>query len=459
MQAGDTHPARVTFEPITDPRWFLVAGSILVVMALAASLVRRLPLTTGVLYLGAGIGLSTVGAGLIDLDVLEDAPLIELLTELAVIVSLFTAGLKLRMPIRDASWRLPIRLAFASMAITVALVAVAGVAGLGLSLGAAILLGGILAPTDPVLASDVQVRHPADRDRLRFALTGEAGLNDGTAFPVVFLGLGLLGLHELGPSLARWLTVDVAYATAAGLGMGAILGTLVARLVLYLRRAHREAVGLDDFLALGLIGLSYGAALLVGAYGFLAVFAAGLALRRVERAETGDRPPADVVGSAAASEDAATDPERAPAYMAEAVLGFQEQLERIAEVAIVLVVGALVAATVAEGGLPIAVVWFVPLLFLVLRPLAVLIGTAGSGARPTQVAFIAWFGLRGIGSLYYLAFALTHGFSGPEAATVQAVALVTVAASIVVHGISVTPLMERYERWRRRNREADALAA
>jgi len=459
MQAADAHPPRVTFEPITDPRWFVVAGGILVLMALAASLVRRLPLTAGVIYLAAGIGLSAVGAGLIDLDVLEDAPLIELLTELAVIVSLFTAGLKLRLPIRDRHWLLPVRLAFVAMAITVALVTVAGVVGLGLSLGAAVLLGGILAPTDPVLASDVQVRHPADRDRLRFALTGEAGLNDGTAFPVVLLGLGLLGLRDPGPSLVRWLTVDVGYATAAGLAIGAGLGTLVARLVLYLRRAHREAVGLDDFLALGLIGLSYGAALLVGAYGFLAVFAAGLALRRVERAETGDRPPADVVGSAAASEEAATDPERAPAYMAEAVLGFQEQLERIAEVAIVLVVGALVAATLTEGRLPVGVLWFVPLLFLGLRPLAVIVGMAGSGARPTQVAFIAWFGLRGVGSLYYLAFALTHGFTGPEADTVRAVALVTVAASIVVHGISVTPLMERYERWRRRSRDVEVRAA
>ena len=115
----------------------------------------------------------------------------------------------------DGRWLLPLRLALVSMLVTVALIAGAGVAWLGLPLGAAILLGGILAPTDPVLASDVQVAEPTDRDRLRFSLTGEAGLNDGTAFPFVLLGLGLLGLHELGDSLWRWLAIDVRLGASA----------------------------------------------------------------------------------------------------------------------------------------------------------------------------------------------------------------------------------------------------
>jgi NhaP-type Na+/H+ or K+/H+ antiporter len=172
------------------------------------------------------------------------------------------------------------------MTLTVGMITLVGAFLLHLPWGAAILLGAILAPTDPVLASDVQVATPGDRDRLRFSLTGEAGLNDGTAFPFVMLGLGLLGLHPLGACGWRWLAVDVGWAVLGGLAVGGVLGTLVGRLVLYLRRAHQEAVGRDDFLVLGLITLSYGSALLLHTYGFLAVFAAALALRRIEMHES-----------------------------------------------------------------------------------------------------------------------------------------------------------------------------
>jgi NhaP-type Na+/H+ or K+/H+ antiporter len=177
---------------------YLVAGLLLLGMAVIGPRLQRLPISTAMLYLGAGALLGPTAFGLIEVDVIGDAKLLEHVTEVVVIISLFTAGLKLRVSFRDPRWLLPLRLAVVSMVLTVALVAVVGVVGLGLSWGAAILLGGILAPTDPVLASDVQTAHPNDQDRLRFTLTGEAGLNDGTAFPVVMLGLGLLGLHEIG---------------------------------------------------------------------------------------------------------------------------------------------------------------------------------------------------------------------------------------------------------------------
>ncbi|HEX8672461.1 MAG TPA: cation:proton antiporter, partial [Longimicrobium sp.] len=263
--------------------WFLVVGVLLVAMALSRSIVARLPLSTAMLYLAAGFALGPYGAGLLSLDVYEQSAMWERVTEIAILVSLFAAGLKLRTPLHDGRWILPVRLATLSMSITVGLVTVLGVFAMGLPVGAAVLLGAILAPTDPVLASDVQVTHAADRDRLRFGLTGEAGLNDGSAFPFVMLGLGLLGLHEMGDMGWRWFAVDLVWAVVSGLAVGAVLGTLVGRLVLHLRRVHREAVGLDDFLALGLIAFAYGTALLVHGYGFLAVFAAGLALRRIER--------------------------------------------------------------------------------------------------------------------------------------------------------------------------------
>jgi NhaP-type Na+/H+ or K+/H+ antiporter len=255
-------------------------------MAAGGSLLKRLPVSTAMICLAIGLALGPFGAELIRLDPIRDAEFLERLTEVAVIVSLFTAGLKLRLPLRDRRWLVPLRLAVVSMVLTVGLIAIAGRLILELPWGAAVLLGAILAPTDPVLASDVQVESPWAPDRLRFGLTGEAGLNDGTAFPFVMLGLGMLGARELGSFGWRWLAVDVVWAVAAGLAIGGLLGTAVGRFVLYLRREHREGLGPDEFLALGLIALSYGVAIAVEAYGFLAVFAAGLALRRVEMLET-----------------------------------------------------------------------------------------------------------------------------------------------------------------------------
>ena len=428
--------------------WFVVVGTLLVGMAAASTVVRRLPLTTALLYLVAGVALGPVGAGFVRLEPVRDSALLERLAEVAVLISLFGAGLKLRTALSDRRWQLPVRLATISMVLTVALVAAVGVYGLGLPLGAAVLLGAILAPTDPVLASDVQVEHPTDRDRLRFALTGEAALNDGTAFPFVMLGLGLLGHHELGALGWRWLTIDVLWAVASGLGVGWALGWLVSRVVLWLRRERKEAVGLDDLLALGLIALAYGAALLVQGYGFLAVFAAGFALRREERRTTksltgADVPPDVRAAAQSTSEDeVATAPETASAYMAQAALGFTEQLERLAEVGVVLLLGGMLS----PGTLAADAWWFVPLLFLVIRPLAVLVGAPMRRAPAIQRRLTMWFGIRGIGSVYYLMYALEHGVERPLADRLVALVFTVIAASVVVHGVSVTPLMRRYSR-------------
>lgn len=446
--------------------WAAVAGLLLLVMALGDSLLSRLPLSTSMLYLAVGAAISPLWLGLTRLSVVLDGKTVEHLAEVVVLISLFGSGLKMSVGLTDGRWLLPVRLAVVSMIATIVLVALAGMAWLGLSLGAAVLLGGLLAPTDPVLASDVQLARPDDRDRLRFALTGEAGLNDGTAFPFVLLGLGLLGLHDLGDSIRRWLAIDVLWGVGAGLAIGAVLGTLVGRLVLFLRRTHKEAVGLDNFLSLGLIGLTYGAASLAAGYGFLAVFAAGVALRRLEQRATrgahaagatatahpsspatGHERSAEVAAEAHADPDvshaerAATDAKHAPAFMAHAMLSFNEQIERIAEVAAVVAIGMLLWAV----DWPQASWPFVALLLLVIRPLSAAIGLVGSRTSRSQRALIGWFGIRGVGSLYYLMYAADHGLDKAMAAQMTALVLSVVVVSIVAHGVSVTPLMKLYE--------------
>ncbi|MGC1174734.1 cation:proton antiporter [Polaromonas sp.] len=411
---------------------FVVVGVLLIVMTMSSSFISRLPLSAAMLYLAVGVGIGPAGLGLLVLDPISDAGVLERLTEIALLISLFTAGLKLELPLNDRRWRIPVQLASVSMVLTVAAVTALGIWGMGLPLGAAVLLGAILAPTDPVLASDVQVSDPGDRDRLRFGLTGEGGLNDGTAFPFVMLGLGLLSLHGLGTGGWRWWAVDVLWAVTGGVAIGYLLGTLTGRAILYLRTHHREALGTDEFMALGLIALAYGLAVLCHAYGFLAVFAAGLALRRI-----GDLPaPAHTTADdqAAAAE--------APAHMMHAVGRFNAQLERFAEVGVVLVVGSLLWVVAFRT----EVLWFIPALFLVIRPLAVYLGLYGTRVERPQRRLIAWFGIRGIGSIYYLMYAITHDLEPALAGRLLSITLAVVVASVVAHGVSVTPLMQRYER-------------
>lgn len=431
-----------------DLGYFLL-GTLLIAVAALGSVAKRLPFTTTMIYLVAGVLVGPLGLGFVTFDVMAHTKLLERLAEIAVVVSLFTTGLKLRVPLRDGRWRVPLRLAFGSMALTVGLIAVAGVFCLGLSWGAAILIGAILAPTDPVLASDVQIENPHDRDRLRFSLSGEAGLNDGTAFPFVMLGLGMLGLHDLGPGAWKWWTVDVVWAIAGGLGIGAACGGGTGRLVLYLRREHREGLGSDHFIALGLIALSYGLALLLHAYGFLAVFAAGLALRAVERRETGDRLPDQVLETASAEkrEEIATATETAPAHLAGAVLSFNEQMERVLEVALVLIVGVLLSS----DSLRLEEACFIALLFVAIRPAAVLAGLLGSKRAGGERALLGWFGIRGIGSIYYLMYAANHGIDADLARHLTAITLTVIAVSIVLHGITVTPLMAWHHQRRQRS--------
>jgi len=437
-------------EPTVFMVWCIVVGVLLIAMTMGGSFVARLPLSAAMLYLAVGYGIGPAGIGLVELDPLKDYTLLERMTEIAVLISLFTAGMKLELPLDDKRWRIPVQLASVSMLITVAAITAAGVFLLDLSLGAAVLLGAILAPTDPVLASDVQVANTGDRDQLRFGLTGEGGLNDGTAFPFVMLGLGLLSLHDLGAGGWRWAAVDVLWAVAGGLAIGYLLGTLVGHAVIYLRSRHREALGADEFIAFGLIALAYGVALLCATYGFLAVFAAGLALRRIDDRSSSRAviaaPPRDL-----SVETAATRRPDSPANMMQAVQRFNAQLERFAEVAIMLMIGALLAVVEFRA----EVLWFIPVLFAIIRPLAVYLGLIGTRVDGTRRTLMAWFGIRGIGSIYYLMYAISHGIRPGLADQLVSITISVVVASAVAHGISVTPLMKRHEERRRSARKAE----
>lgn len=421
-----------------SPSWFLLVGILLLAMGLTAPVIKRLPFTSAIIYLTIGIVAGPTGLELFHFNPLKQSGLLELLTEIAVLISLFAAGVKMPVPMTYARWRNPIRLAFFSMAITVALVTLFGHYLLGLSVGAAVLLGAIIAPTDPVLATDVQIRHPGDRDRLRFALTCEAGMNDGSAFPFVMLGLGLLGLHELGDFGLRWILVDVLWATITAIAVGVALGSGLARLIAHFRRHQSETALWDDFIGLGLIGTVYGLSILLNAWGFLAVFAAAVALRQTELKIAGSHDAPDQ--KPRNNKLVSVDDDQPVQHVSEASLVFKEHLERLSELVLILLIGGtLFLDSWSWRGLAFAL-----FVFVIARPLSVLLGLLGTRTPWRIRGLVGWFGVRGIGSLYYLMYAIQHGL--PEELGVELIhlTLIVVTLSIFAHGISVKPMISRY---------------
>ena len=430
---------------MTNAQWFMLIGGLLLVMGLTSSILKRSPVTSAIIYLALGLLVGPTALNLFHFNPLKESALLEVLTEVAVLISLFAAGVKMPVPFSFSRWRAPILLATVSMALTVAMVAAFAYYVLGLPLGAGVLLGAILAPTDPVLATDVQIRHPGDRDRLRFTLTSEAGMNDGSAFPFVMLGMGLLGLHELGEFGLNWVAVDVIWATVGGIAIGVVAGVALARLGWKLRRAPLKHELMDDFLGLGLIGVVYGLSVLLHTWGFLAVFFAAVALRQTELKLA--KAAQDCIDGSAARKAVDTeaspdlDPEPQP-LVSEGSLVFKEHLERLSEVILILMIGGtlfLDSWSWKAAGLAL-------FLFMVARPVSVFVSLAGSRTPWRIQGLTAWFGVRGIGSLYYLMYAIQHGL--PEALALEMIqtTLIVVALSILLHGVSVKPLMERF--WR-----------
>lgn len=430
------------------PHWTVFIGVLLLSLVLLGTWLQRLPLSSAMVYLALGWVLGPDALGLLTPDPIRHAALMEPFAEAALLISLFASGLHLGAPLTSRRWWLPLRLASLSLVALVGLVAAVGTWVLGLPLGAAVLLGAILAPTDPVLASGVPAESGVRPDRLGFSLAGEGALNDGAAYPFVLLGLGLLATGQPAQGWDRWWYVDVLWSSGAGLLIGALLGASIGRLVVHLRGRHRQALGLDVFLGLGLIALSHGLAQLVQASGFLAVFASGLALQRVaERPRAGSQP----LGGSPAGQlhgyaTLSIHSHHASAAMRGAVQLFNGQLEKVAELVLVLFVGGMLG----YARWTPHVLWFVPLLLLVLRPLSVAPALWGERLAPGQAPMLAWFGIRGIGSLYYLLLVLRHGVDAPLASLLVSLTLWTVASSIVLHGITARPFMRRYLAVRRR---------
>lgn len=397
----------------------MVFGAMLLALTLADSLVRKLPMTPAVVYLAVGwltgalIGAPTAA------ELAEQAPAILMSTELAVLVSLLAVGLRLRVPPTWKAWNVALLMAGPGMVVTIVLGTLAAVLLLGLPWPAALLLASIMAPTDPVLASEVQIHSQEDRDSVRLSLTAEGGLNDGSALPAVMLALGLLGLHELGEGGRDWWLRDLAWPIGGGALIGVATGWLLG-LALKARLARGDELARDELLYVGTVTLAFGLARATQTSTFVVVFAVGAVMLWPLREQ----------GLARGGE-----------ALSERLTAFGARVERLVEGATVLAVG------IALNSVPptLATLAFGLALALVARPLSVLAVVRRGRMTRHQRRLVGWFGIRGIGTLFYLAFVLEHGVEGLLAQQLMGASLTAIALSILLHGASATPLMTTYQ--------------
>jgi sodium/hydrogen antiporter len=429
-------------------------GVAIIAAAMLPRVLARAPLSLPIIYLAAGLVLFALPIGLRGPRLGADDELAERLAELVVIVSIMGSGLKLDRRIGLHRWGTTWRLLGVAMPLTIAAIALLAGGPLGLPVASAVLLGAVLAPTDPVLASDVQLDGPnggnesdedgdaegeVDRrerdddgeegkgeddedegdedegdedendedenDEVRFALTSEASLNDALAFPFTNLAIAIAAG---GSWLADWLVEDVVVKLVVGVVAGWVLGRAVAWLAFHFESETALARTSEGFVALGATLAVYGITELAHGYGFLAVFVAAVTVRSQERDH---------------------------AYH-QVLHDYAESTERLASIVFLLLLGgAIVEGALAALTIPGAVV--AGLIVLVIRPLAGWLALLGSPTPRRERAAIAFFGIRGVGTIYYLAHAATEErFEG--AAEVWAVAVLVIIISIVLHGMTAS---------------------
>lgn len=342
----------------------------------------------------------------------------EVVSEICVVVGLFGVGLRIDKVSALSHWTPTIRLLAIAMPLTIVGVAILGSALAGMTLAGALLLGAVLAPTDPVLASDVQVGRPTEGGEhpVRFTLTTEAGLNDGLAFPFVHLALTIAVAGAVSPDLlSEWALRDVAYRIAAGLAGGLGVGWLLGKILFAIPRENALAKTEAGVVALAGVFVAYGVTELAEGYGFIAAFVSGVTLRRAESAHE----------------------------FHVRLHAFSENIEHALTAALLIALGAALPALLPHltpAGLAVALG-----LIFVIRPVAGWSSLLGGRLRGGERLVVAAYGVRGVGSIYYLSYAGSHVELRNEA-ELWAITAIVILVSTVVHGFSAALVVERVTR-------------
>jgi NhaP-type Na+/H+ or K+/H+ antiporter len=417
---------------------YLVAGLAVLLAALLPSVLSHLAISPPMVLLAAGIGMGLLPVGNEEFfDPLSNHTMIEQVTQFAVLLALMGVGLALDRPLRLRQprdwrrWSATWRLLLAAMPLSIVGIWLLGWWGLGLASATALLLGAVLAPTDPVLAGDVQVGGPDvetqeveesdERHEVRFALTSEAGLNDGLAFPFVYAAIFLVEKGTSWSWVGQWVAYELVGKVVIGFAVGAFVGWALAKLAFRARRASlRLAEQGEPLLALAALATSFGAAELVGGYGFIAVFCCGMAMRNGERGHD---------------------------YQEE-MHGVVQRLERLLTLLVLLCLGIAMSR-----GLLDALDWrgvvAGTVLVLLLRPLSGVLSLMplarrGHGMDARERLVTAFFGVRGVGSLFYLAYAAGEA-DFTDMRWLWSTVAFTIGLSVVVHGVLAKPAMNWLE--------------
>jgi NhaP-type Na+/H+ or K+/H+ antiporter len=405
----------------------LIAGLAMLGMGYFPRLLDRRPMSVPILYILFGIVIFLLPSQIPTANPVENdfqSSLLEVATEILVITSLAGVGLAIDRPVGWKRWGITWRLLGITMPLCIIALGFLGHQFLGLSLAAAILLAGALAPTDPVLASDVQVAGPGEgndeKDDVRFGLTTEAGLNDGLAFPFIHLAIALAAAPLSTGLAVQWLGYDVLFRIIIGIAGGFLVGRVVAWLAFQVTEEAHASHTNEGLVVISATFIAYGLTEIFHGYGFLATFVAAVTARQVEREHEYHR----------------------------RTHKFIDQVERIMlSIMLIAFGGILVSGVLRE------VTWqmiAVALLFLlVVRPLAGWVGLIGAtSANSREKLAISFFGIRGMGSLYYIAYGVNHADFENES-IIWAMTCLVILLSIFIHGISASPIM-RYLDLRRK---------
>lgn len=422
--------------------WLVIIGLAVLATSILPRLLSEAPLSMPIVLLGLGFAAVALPLGLEAPDPLEQGEIAEHLTELGVIIALMGAGLKIDRSPGLRAWGITWRLLGITMILTIALAALVGWWMAGFAAATAMLFGAVISPTDPVLASDVQVGSPGagsedeetedtdetghgEEDEMRFALTSEAGLNDGLVFPFtnMAIAMAVAGAHPAN-WIGTWLLIDVAVKIGIALVMSFALGHLLARVVLAMPAKTDLAKGMVGLGALAATLIVYGATEYAGGYGFIATFIAAVIVRNHRRRHE---------------------------YQ-DFLHMLTEKAERLLTVGILIAFGGAIA-----GGLLEPLTWplvlAAVLIVFVVRPVSGITGLIGYDRAPWRERLaISFYGVRGIGSLYYLAYALNEeDFPGAE--EIWALVGLVLVISILVHGITAAPVTEKLDELREQEKQ------